>query len=148
MLLRYDNMFAKHHIHHQSLCLPENVREIFEFSNIIFCPWNYFCSFFVVPNSDSLQYWRERKKPYPQYFCACLKRSKKYTSMISPTVLLLPPYVLHRHHSTLSRLVSCNCGESFSIINMIRFVIISSSDEQAVELLFFPPEKCPTCSCK
>ena len=35
MLLRYDNMFAKHHIHHQSLCLPENVREIFEFSNII-----------------------------------------------------------------------------------------------------------------
>ena len=27
------------------------------------------------------------------------------------------------------------CGESFSIINMIRFVIISSSDEQACKLL-------------
>ena len=76
-------------------------------------------------------------KPYKYRFSSL---SKKYFFNIRPWDLCYN--VIHMFITDTTFIIIMlgllYCGESFSIINMIRFVIISSSDEQACKLLPHP----------
>ena len=112
----------------------------------------YFFSFLfrnkeTVSKNNCLGYWNISRIPHSQYVCY---RSKKVKSLSKIYFLNIRPWwELHWFLQVMSPPICSSqtlpfiiimlgllyCGESFSIINMIRFVIISSSDEQACELL-------------
>ena len=112
----------------------------------------YFFSFLfrnkeTVSKNNCLGYWNISRIPHSQYVCY---RSKKVKSLSKSYFLNIRPWwELHWFLQVMSPPICSSqtppfiiimlgllyCGESFSIINMIRFVIISSSDEQACKLL-------------
>lgn len=112
----------------------------------------YFYSFLfrnkeTVSKNNCLGYWNISRIPHSQYVCY---RSKKVKSLSKSYFLNIRPWwELHWFLQVMSPPICSSqtppfiiimlgllyCGESFSIINMIRFVIISSSDEQACKLL-------------